>query len=133
MRFMVPALLVAIVSPQLAAQEEWQQLPGAAEAYAVDLHSISRDRGVLSARIRTRDVGSGIIVQQVQVRCASSQLRTIGEELYDGGTGRPLHQPDEGRREVGSVWPEYEVGSEGHALVSGLCALARKRNVQGPA
>jgi hypothetical protein len=135
MRFLVLSLMAALLAPQVGAQQQWRQLPGAAKAYAVDLHSLVREGGVLSARIRTHDVGSRIIVQQVEVRCLSRQLRTIDEKLYDGDTGRPLppiDAADAARSERGSVWPEYEAGSEGHALLSGLCALARERDIPGP-
>jgi hypothetical protein len=132
MRFMVLSLLAALLAPQVVAQQQWRQLPGAAKAYAVDLHSLLREGGVLSARIRTHDVGSRIIVQQVEVRCLSKQLRTIDEKLYDGDTGRPLPPVDAGRSDGGAAWPEYEAGSEGHALLSSLCALARERKTLGP-
>jgi hypothetical protein len=131
MRFLVLSLMAALFAPQVGAQQQWRQLPGAAKAYAVDLHSLVREGGVLSARIRTRDVGSRIIVQQVEIRCLSRQLRTIDEKLYDGDTGRPLPPIDAARSERGTAWPEYEAGSEGHALLSSLCALARERDIPG--
>lgn len=132
MRLVMPFLLVVTLPPQVAAQQQWQQLPGAAQAYAVDIHSLKNEGGILSARIRTRDVGSRIIVQEVQVRCASSQLRTVEQQVYDSDTGRLLPRTIEERKEGGSPWPEYEAGSEGHAVLSGLCEVARQRNVLGP-
>jgi hypothetical protein len=133
MRLILPSLFVAILTPQAVAQQQWQQLPGAAQAYAVDVHSLTHEGGVLSARIRTRDVGSRMVVQDVQVRCASSQLRTIDEKLYDTDTGRAVPRTSESKSQDSSAWPEYEAGSEGHAVLSGLCALARNRNVSAPA
>ena len=133
MRFMVLCLLTAILAPAAGAQEHWQQLPGAAQAYAVDLHSLGREESILSARIRTHEVGSRIVVQHVQVRCAFGQLRTVKEELYDRDTGRPLSRVNEGRSENGSAWPEYAAGSEGHAVLSSVCDLAREQNIPGPA
>jgi hypothetical protein len=127
MRFIFLFLMGAIVVPRAAAQERWQQLPGAAQAYAVDLQSLAWKGDILEARIRRRDVGSRIVVQHVQVRCAMNQLRTVGEELYDEDTGRPLPPTWAGDPNDSARWPEYEPGSEGHALLSGLCALARKR------
>jgi hypothetical protein len=132
MRFMVLCLLTTTWVPTAAAQEHWEQLPGAARAYAVDLRSLGREGSILTARIRTHDVGSRLVVQHVQVRCALGQLRTVKEELYDRDTGRPLPQDNEGRSGAGSAWPEYEAGSEGHALLSSLCALAHKRNILAP-
>ena len=94
MRFILLFLMGAIVVPRAAAQERWQQLPGAAQAYAVDLQSLARKGDILEARIRTHDVGSRIVVQDVQARCAMNQLRTVGcEKLYDEDTGRPLPPP----------------------------------------
>src|SRR5919106_5210435 len=90
--YLLGALLGALLVPRAAAQERWQQLPGAAQAYAVDLQSLARQGDVLKARIRTRDVGSRVVVQQVQVRCTLNQLRTVSEELYDEDTGRLLPQ-----------------------------------------
>jgi hypothetical protein len=133
MRFVVLSLFALSSSSQLVAQEHWQQLSGAAQAYSVDVHSLAREGEVLSARIRTHDVGSRVIVQQVQVRCAASQLRTVGEKSYDSDTGRPLPQAVEPGKKDSTSWPEYKAGSEGHALLSSLCALARDRNVLGPA
>lgn len=72
------------------AQERWQQLTGAAEAYAVDLESLKGEGGVWSARILRRDVGGRTIVQHVQVRCATNQLRTVEEETYLQDSPRPL-------------------------------------------
>ncbi len=133
MRFIVLSLYLAISATQAVAQEHWQQLPGAGQGYAVDVGSFTREGSILSARIRTNDVGSRIIVQQVQVRCASSQLRTIEEELYDRDTGRPLPRSNQRRTENDTAWPEYVEGSEGYAVLSSLCALARKQNILGPA
>ena len=132
MRFMFLFLLGAIVVPRAAAQARWQQLPGAAQAYAVDLQSLARKGDILEARIRTHGVGSQIVVQDVQARCAMNQLRTVGEKLYDEDTGRPLPPTMAGDPNDRATWPEYEAGSEGHALLSGLCALARKQNLQEP-
>lgn len=122
-------LMACILVPHAAAQERWQRLPGAAQAWAVDLQSLGRKGDILEARIRTRDVGSRIVVQEVQVRCTMNQLRTVREEMYDEDTGRAL--PGAGSPEEGAAWPEYGAGSEGHAVLSGLCAHARKQNIQG--
>ena len=132
MRFLLVLLLVTSSVPRAMAQEHWQRLPGAAKAYAVDLGSLAREADILGARIRTHDVGSRFIVQEVQVRCASNQLRTVHQELYDVDTRRPVPGTSRGKGEKRTVWPEYTAGSEGHALLSSLCALARERNVFGP-
>jgi hypothetical protein len=95
----------------------------------VDLGSLALQADNLSARIRTHDVGGRLVVQEVQGRCASNQLRTVHEEVYDADTRRPLPGNSRGNGEEGTIWPEYVAGSEGHALLSSLCALARERKV----
>lgn len=132
MRFILLSLLGTLLAPPAVAQESWKQLAGAAQAYAVDLESLDRDGDILNARIRTHDVGTRMIVQFVQVRCTSNRLRTIGEDLYDAETRRSVPQPNAGKPDDSDTWPEYEAGSEGHALLSSLCALARERNLIGP-
>jgi hypothetical protein len=132
MRLMVTFLLMTILAPQILAQEQWRRLSGAAQAYSVDVQSLRQEAGVLTARIRTHDVGSRTIVQRVQVRCASNQLRTVDEESYDSDTGRPVPQAIEDRHADGSAWPEYASGSEGYAVLSSLCELARRKGLLGP-
>jgi hypothetical protein len=132
MRFIPLSLLGALLTAPAEAQESWKQLTGAAESYAVDLRSLDFHVDILSARIRTHDVGSRLIVQRVQVRCTLNQLRTIGEEFYDAETGRPVPQGHAGRPENSAIWPEYQAGSEGHALLSSLCELARERRLIAP-
>ena len=90
MRFIVPCLMGVLLVPPAAAQGRWQHLPGAAQAYAVDLQSFARQGDILEARIQTRDVRSRVVVQQVQVSCTMNQLRTVSEERYDEDTGWPL-------------------------------------------
>jgi hypothetical protein len=129
MRFLLVLLLgTTLVSPATA-QEHWQRLPGAASAYAVDLGSLALEADILSARIRTHDIGSRLVVQEVQCRCAANQLRTVHEVVYDADTRRPLPGTSRGKAEEGTAWPEYVAGSEGHALLSGLCTLARERKL----
>lgn len=132
MRLMMPIFLAVVLPARVAGQQQWQQLPGAGQAYAVDVHSLANEGGLLRARIRTRDMGNRIVVQEVQVRCASSQLRTVRRQVYDADTGKPLPQPAEERTDDGSAWPEYAAGSEGHAVLSGLCEIARRRKVLDP-
>lgn len=128
MRFIPLMLASALLVQGATAQERWRQLPGAASAFAVDLHSLSRAGGVLRARIRTRDVGTLVVVEDVEVRCSADQLRTIKQRRYDGDTGRPAPDvhPDGDQRDA--RWADYTPGSEGHAVLSSLCALARDRD-----
>jgi hypothetical protein len=125
-------LASTLVAPGAAAQERWHQLPGAASAFAVDLHSLARKDGVLLARIRTRDVGTLVSVEDVEVRCSAGQLRTIRQQDYDIDTDRPVPAAgQEGNQRV-ARWAEYTPGSEGHAVLSSLCALARGRKLLAP-
>jgi hypothetical protein len=132
MRLLPLSLLVTLLAVPAVAQESWKQLTGAAQAYSVDLQSLERDGDILNARIRTHYADTRVLVQLVQVRCTSNQLRTIGEQLYDAETRRSVPQAKADRPRDRDTWPEYKAGSEGHALLSSLCALARERNLMGP-
>jgi hypothetical protein len=127
-------LLIAaalLVSPA-DAQERWRQLPGGAAAYSVDVHSLAFDAGVLRARVRTLDVASIFLVEELEVRCSMAQLRTVSEQRYDRDSGRlaPAARPEPPHRDV--AWAEYVPGSEGHALLSSLCHIARERGLSEP-
>jgi hypothetical protein len=125
-------IVFGFLSPSLIqAQERWQRLPGAARAYQVDLQSLTPSDGVLQARIQTLDVGNLVLVQEVEVRCSTQETRTLARSRYDNDTGRPVansepQQPD-------SLWISYPPGSEGHAILAGLCALGRERKLLGTA
>jgi hypothetical protein len=134
----MPLILLLLASTLVApgaaaAQERWHQLPGAAGAFAVDLHSLARKDGVLLARIRTRDAGTLVSVEDVEVRCSAGQLRTIRQQGYDIDTGRPVSAAGQEGNQRGARWAEYTPGSEGHAVLSSLCALARDRKLLAPA
>jgi hypothetical protein len=127
MPFILLLLAGAFLAPSVAAQERWHRLPGAASAFAVDLHSLAREDGVLRAQIRARDVGTLVLMEDVEVRCSVGQLRTIKRQQYDGDTGRPVPAAGQNGDQREPRWAEYAPGSEGHALLSSLCALARDR------
>ena len=125
-------LLSGLVFPSLAeAQERWQQLPGAASSYRVDLHSLTPSNGLLRARIQTPDVGSVMLVQEVEVRCQTQEARTLARSSYNNDTGQPI--PASGGEEADTLWISYPPGSEGHAILAGLCALGRERKLLGSA
>jgi hypothetical protein len=129
---MQPTLLVVLgfLAPGLIqAQERWQRLPGAASSYQVDLRLLSASGGVLRARIQTPDVGNVVSVQEIEVRCATHRARTIARKRYDNDTGRPVAESEP--PEPDTLWISYPSGSEGHALLAGLCALGRQRKLLG--
>jgi protein-S-isoprenylcysteine O-methyltransferase Ste14 len=125
------ALVVStFLVPAANAQERWVNLSGAAADYLVDLHSLQRDGDILRARVQTGDVGSLIVVEEVEVRCAATQLRTVDRRQYDSDTSRPLpNQP--GPNTEAARWADYSPGSQGHALISSLCGLAGERGSLG--
>lgn len=132
MRFILLPLTSVAMAPSAAAQEHWQQLPGTASAYAVDLQSLAHGDGILRARIRTRDVGTLVVIQDVEVRCSAAQLRTLNQHQYDSDTGRPAPATSQDGNQQDAHWAEYTPGSEGHAVLSSLCALARDRQLLNP-
>jgi hypothetical protein len=125
-------LLIAgtLMSSVLDAQERWRQLPGAAR-FAVDLQSLTLEAGVLRARVQTPEPGTTVLVEELEVRCAAEQLRTIAQHQYDRDTGRPVPDAGPERNQQDAPWVGYAPGSEGHALLSGLCRIARDRNLLG--
>ena len=129
-------LLVAVAGALLPtavdAQERWHRLPAGANAFHVDLRSLSLDQGVLRARVQTSDVGSVVLVQEVEVRCGTEQLRTTARRSYDSDTGQPVQTQAESQQ-PDALWIAYPPGSEGHALLSGLCQLGRDRKLLGSA
>jgi hypothetical protein len=130
MRFIAFLVAGAFLATTADAQERWRRLPAGASAYQVDLHSLHLDQGVLRARVQTGDLGNIVLVREVEVRCKAGQARTVARSSYDGDTGRPI--PDRADDRQGeAVWIGYPSGSEGHALLSGLCQVARERNVPG--
>ena len=129
MRFILLLFASAAMAPGVAAQERWQQLPGAASAYAVDLQSLARGDGILRARVRTRDVGTLVVIEDVEVRCSAAQSRTLNRQQYDIDTGRPAPAASRDGNQQDAHWAEYTPGSEGHAVLSSLCALARDRQL----
>jgi hypothetical protein len=131
---MRPILLVLagfLIPSPTQAQERWERLPGAASSYRVDLHSLASSDGVLRARIQTPDLGSIVLVQEVEVRCEPLEARTLARLSYDNDTGRPI--PTRERQERDTLWMSYPPGSEGHALLAGLCTLGRERKLLGSA
>jgi hypothetical protein len=116
-----------LVSPA-DAQERWRQLPGGAAAYAVDLQSLALDAGVLRARVRTREVASVDLVEELEVRCSMAQLRTASTQRFDRDTGRPA---DAASPQAAPRRAEYTPGSEGHAVLSSLCDIAKERGLSG--
>lgn len=133
MRLILLVLASAVVVSSANGQERWRRLPGAASAYAVDLQSLAVRDDILRARVRTHDHGTIAVIQELEVRCAAKQLRTVAEQQYDTDTGRPPSAigPDRSQREV--PWAGYEPGSEGHGLVSSICRIAGERGLLGTA
>jgi hypothetical protein len=119
-------LLASTLVPLRAdAQDRWRQLPGAASAFSVDLQSLARESGVLQARVRSHDTGTLVLVEELEVRCSEGQLRTVAKEQYDRDTGRPVPAAGQDRNQSDAPWADYAPGSEGHALLSALCAAAQ--------
>lgn len=133
MRILALLLAGAFVATVGNAQERWRQLPGAAGAFAVELQSIAVEGGVLQARVRTPDRGTLVLVEELEIRCTGEQLRTIAKHQYDNDTGRPVPATGPDDRQDNAPWVAYAPGSEGYALVSSLCRLARDRNLFGSA
>jgi protein-S-isoprenylcysteine O-methyltransferase Ste14 len=123
-------LFAFFVVTKADAQERWVPLSGAAADYSVDLHSLHQEAGVVRGRVQSHDVGAVIVVEELEVRCATAQLRTIRRRVYDSDTGRPIRTGSTGDPEI-ALWAEYGPGSQGHALMSGLCRLARERGLVG--
>jgi protein-S-isoprenylcysteine O-methyltransferase Ste14 len=121
--FLASTLLV----PAADAQDRWVPLSGAASDYSVDLHSLRREADVVMARVQSDDLGTVIVVEELEVRCAATQLRTVGRQQYDNDTGRPLLRAEPNPE--AALWADYAPGSQGHALISGLCGLAYKRGL----
>lgn len=130
---LIPLLTIAgtLVVSAADAQERWRQLPGAAAAFAVDLQSLALEAGVLHAQVRTPDRGTIVLVEELEVRCTAEQLRTIAKHQYDSDTGRPVLSQD--RNQQDAPWVGFAPGSQGHALLSSLCRIARDRNLLGGA
>jgi len=126
------ALLIAgtLVASVADAQERWHKLSGAASTFSVDLQSLALEAGVLRAQVRTRDSGTLVLVEELEIRCSAEQLRTIAQHEYDSDTGR-LVPALEDRNQQDAPWAGYTPGSQGHALLSSLCRLARDRNLVG--
>jgi hypothetical protein len=124
----IPPLLIigTLVALPLDAQERWRHLPGGAARFAVDLESLAIEAGVLRARVRTPIDGT-ILEEQLEIRCSSEQLRTIASQEYDGDTGqlRRSSRDEDHRRDI--PWAGYAPGSEGHALLTSVCRLAREK------
>jgi hypothetical protein len=130
MRLVLIVLLgLPIPSLTLAQEQRWQQLPGAARSYRVDLQSLTSSGGVLQARVQTSDLGSVVMVQELEIRCKREEARTLARLSYDNDTGRLLTTSE--RQETDTLWISYSPGSEGHALLAGLCSLARDRKLLG--
>ena len=132
----MPLILLLVASALLfspaAAQERWRQLAGSAAAYAVDLQSLTFDAGVLRAEVRTQDLGNTVLVEQLEVRCSQSQLRTVAERRYDRDSGRAVATDNPEPPQRGLPWADYAAGSEGHAIIASLCHVARERRVAAP-
>jgi hypothetical protein len=129
---LMPLILAGFLIPSFTqAQERWQRLSGAASSYHVDLHSLAPSEGVLRARIQTPDLGSIVLVQEIELRCETQEARTLSRLSYDNDTGRPVATGE--RQETDTLWISYPAGSEGHALVAGLCKLGRERKLLGSA
>jgi hypothetical protein len=122
-------LASTLVVVRADAQERWRQLSGAASAFAVDLQSLAREDGILRARVRSHDTGTLVLLEDLEIRCSAGQLRTIAKQQYDSETGRPVPTAGQDRNQPDAPWAEYTPGSEGHAVLSGLCALARDRKL----
>jgi surface-adhesin protein E len=127
------ALLIAgtLVASVADAQERWRQLSGAASTFAVDLQSLALESGVLRARVQTPDQGTLIQVEELEVRCSAEQLRTVAQYRYDRDTGRPVPDASQDRNQQDAPWVGFTPGSQGHALLSSLCRLARDRKLVG--
>lgn len=115
MRLILLVLAGFLFPSVIQAQERWQRLPGAASAFQVDLHSLRTADGFLRARVQTADLGGVVLVQEVEVRCGTEEIRTIARFSYDNDTGRPITTSE--RQEADKLWVSYPFGSEGHALV----------------
>jgi hypothetical protein len=128
---LIPLLIATTLVASVAdAQERWRQLSGAANTFAVDLQSLALEAGVLRARVQTPDQGTIVRVEELEVRCTAEQLRTIAQHHYDSDTGRPVPASQD-RKQQDAPWVGFAPGSQGHALVSSLCRLARDRNLLG--
>jgi hypothetical protein len=123
---------IGLSAPGLVqAQERWQRLPGAASSYQVDLQSLTATDGVLRGRVQTPGLRNLVMVQDLEVRCATQESRTLARSEYDNDTGRPI--PTNVSQEADTLWLSYPTGSEGQAIVAGLCALGRERKLLGNA
>jgi hypothetical protein len=131
MRAMLLVVIGFLPPGLIQAQERWQRLPGAASSYHVDLQSLTPTYGVLRARIQRSDLGNLVVVQELEVRCATQESRTLARSEYDNDTGKPI--PTSASQEPDTLWISYPPGSEGHAIVAGLCALGRERKLLGNA
>ncbi len=132
MRLIVLLVAGILLPAMVKAQERWHRLPAGASAFHVDLHSLSFEQGTLWARVQTDDLGSAVLVEEVEVRCGTEQLRTTAQFRYDSDTGQPV--PAQADRQLPDAhWIGYPRGSEGHALLSALCRLGRDRKLLGSA
>jgi hypothetical protein len=123
-------LVLGFLAPSLLeAQERWQRLPGAAKAYQVDLQSLTPSDGVLQARIQRSDLGNVVLVEEIEIRCSTQETRTLARSTIANDTGRPLASSEP--QEPDSLWISYPPGSEGHAILAGLCALGHERKLLG--
>jgi hypothetical protein len=127
MRSIALLAIGSLLATSTSAQERWRQLSAGASAFHVDLHSLVLDHAILRARVQTSEPGNIIRREEVQVRCKTGQLRTVARSVYDGDTGRPL--PGQAEGGGSPVWIGYPRGSEGHALLTALCQIARERNM----
>jgi hypothetical protein len=129
---LIPLLIAGTLVASVAdAQERWRQLSGAASTFAVDLESLVLEAGILRARVQTPDQGTIVVVEELEVRCTAEQLRTIAQRRYDSDTGRPVPAAGQDRNQQDGPWVGFAPGSQGHALLSSLCRLARDRNLLG--
>jgi hypothetical protein len=129
---LIPLLIAGTLVASVAdAQERWRQLSGAASTFAVDLRSLVLEAGILRARVQTPDQGTIVLVEELEVRCTAEQLRTIAQRRYDSDTGRPVPAASQDRNQQDAPWVGFAPGSQGHALLSSLCRLARDRNLLG--
>ena len=125
-------VVLGFLAPSLIqAQERWERLTGAARSYQVDLQSLSPSDGILRARVQTPDIGNLVLVQEVEVRCETEEIRTLARTSYNTDTGRPVATSEP--QKADTLWVRYPPGSEGHALVAGLCTLGRERKLLGAA
>jgi len=129
---LIALLIAGILAASVAdAQERWRQLSGAASTFAVDLQSLALEAGVLRARVQTPDQGTIVQVEELEVRCTAGQLRTIAQYRYDSDTRRPVPTASQDRNQQDAPWVGFTPGSQGHALLSSLCRLARDRKLVG--